>query len=167
MAAALLAASLGGPAFSAQEPCTEPGAVVGSLAAELGGVLAGAERVRRPPSLAGALGLWRVARLRLGRFDFEETFYFAGQRLQQVELVLLSDATPDPVGSAFDELLQSCRRVLGPELAARADGGDQVMETASWALETLDITLLRSGNLARTKTRVLYKARQLKDADTL
>lgn len=161
LAAAPVAAARG------EDLCTGPAAGLGSAAGELGSLLAGAERVRRPNSLAGALGLWRVPRFRLGNFYYEQTLYFSEQRLQQIELLQLPDDAQDAAGSGFDELLSACREALGPELAARADRGEQRMQSASWASQTLDVMLLRSGSAARPRTRILYKMRKLKDADEL
>jgi hypothetical protein len=87
---------------------------------------------------------------------FEQTLFFAHQKLTQMDLVLISPGAEDAVSRIQAALLQSLRARLGPELAA----GD----SASWVSADADVMLFRSGRPEHPSLRVVIKQRQLVDA---
>ena len=90
---------------------------------------------------------------------FEQTLFFAHQKLTQMDLVLISPGAEDAVSRIQAALLQSLRARLGPELAA----GD----SASWVSADADVMLFRSGRPDHPSLRVVIKQRQLVDAGEL
>ena len=141
-----------------------PGVQFGMSPAALQAVLPDAQRVARPQRLAGGLaGTFRGGPAAIAGLDFEPTFYFAGAQLRRVEWVADADAQPDRGAAAFDELLAWGRGRFGGELASRDPGS----RYAAWVAGDTDVyaQLVEGGRGA--SVRLVYKARQLKDASEL
>lgn len=157
-AAALVAA---GAAAAQSLP---PGVRLGISPAELQAAVPDAQRVARPQRLAGGLaGTFRGAPTAIAGLDFEPTFYFAGAQLRRVEWMAVTDAQPDRGAAAFDELVAWGRGRFGSELASRDPGS----RYAAWVAGDTDVyaQLVEGGRGA--SVRLVYKARQLKDASEL
>ena len=141
-----------------------PGVQLGMSPAELQAALPDAQRVARPQRLAGGLaGTFRGASTAIAGLDFEPTFYFAGPQLRRVEWAAAADAQPERGAAAFDELVAWGRGRFGNELASRDPGN----RYAAWIAGDTDVyaQLVESGRGA--SVRLVYKARQLRDASEL
>ena len=141
-----------------------PGVQLGMSPAELQAALPDAQRVARPQRLAGGLaGTFRGAPTAIAGLDFEPTFYFAGAQLRRVEWAAAADAQPERGAAAFDELVAWGRGRFGNELASRDPGN----RYAAWIAGDTDVyaQLVESGRGA--SVRLVYKARQLRDASEL
>ena len=109
-------------------------------------------------------GTWRAAPTLLAGLPFEPIFFFAGGQLRRVEWVAATAAAPDLGAAAFAE-----HRGLGPRAAS----------DRSWARTTRaapmrpgsqgdpDIYAQRTSDARHASVRLVYKARQLKDAAAL
>lgn len=132
--------------------------------AELQAALPDAQRVARPQRLAGGLaGTFRGASTAIAGLDFEPTFYFAGAELRRVEWLAVADAQPDHGAAAFDELLAWGRGRFGNELASRDPGS----RYAAWVAGDTDVYAQLVDGGRGASVRLVYKARQLKDASEL
>lgn len=150
---------------AAQAP-VPPGVHLGMSASELREAVPGLQPIRRPQTVAGAVGRWRVADVQQADLVFDETFFFAEQTLQRVELVLQpgSSAQSDEV---FAHLVASLRASYGPELPLHGGLSSVEAGSASWVHDEMDILALQSGSASQTRVRLIYKARVLKDASEL
>lgn len=138
----------------------ENAALLGISPEQAVSTLAGAQPVRSPRRLSsGALGSLRVPDALCEGAHFEQTLFFAHQKLTQMDLVLISPGAEDAVSRIQAALLQSLRARLGSELAA----GD----SASWVSADADVMLFRSGRPDHPSLRVIIKQRQLVDAGEL
>ena len=131
-----------------------------------------AQPVRSPRRLSsGALGSLRVPDALYEGAHFEQTLFFAQQKLTQIDLVLLNPASGPGADEALTQtqtaLLQSLRARLGPELAAFGAAPGAVADTASWVSADADVMLFRSGRQGHPSLRVVIKQRQLVDAGEL
>ena len=162
--AALLLAVCCRPA-AAQAP-VPLGVHLGMSASELREAVPGLQPVRRPQTVAGAVGRWRVAGVQQADLVFDETFFFAEHTLQRVELVLQPGnfAQTDDV---FEHLVASLRASYGPELPLHGGLSSVEAGSASWVHEGIDILALRSGSAGQARVRLIYKTRVLKDASEL
>ena len=147
-------------------------ALLGMSPEQVSTVLADAQPVRSPHRLAsGALGSLRVPDVPCEGTHFEQTLYFAHQKLTQMDFVLLNPASGPGAEEALARtqlaLLQSLRAVLGPELAAFGTAPGTLADTASWASKDTDVMLFRSGRPGHPSLRVVIKQRQLVDAGEL
>jgi hypothetical protein len=143
-----------------------PGVHLGMSAAELHETVPGLHAVRRPQTVSGTVGNWRVSGVQQGGYVLEETFFFRQQALQRVELLLQPDINPRPE-EAFANLLASLRAVYGPELPLYGGLSGAAAGSASWVHEGMDILAMQSGPPGQSKTRLIYKVRILKDASEL
>lgn len=135
-------------------------ALLGMSHEQVVAALVDAQPVRSPRRLSsGALGSLRVPDALCEGTHFEQTLFFAQQKLAQMDLVLLSPGAEDAVNRIQAALLQSLRARLGPELAA----GD----SASWAGADADVMLFRSGRPGHPSLRLVIRQRQLVDAGEL
>ena len=139
-------------------------ALLGMSPEQVTSILADAQPVRSPRRLpSGALGSLRVADALCEGAHFEQTLFFAHQKLAQMDLILLNPASGPGAEEALTRmqtaLLQSLRARLGSELAA----GD----SASWVSADADVMLFRSGRPEHPSLRVVIKLRQLVDAGEL
>ena len=135
-------------------------ALLGMNQEQVAAALADAQPVRSPRRLpSGALGSLRVADALCEGAHFEQTLFFAQQKLAQMDLVLLSPGAEDAVSRIQAALLQSLRARLGPELAA----GD----SASWVSADADVMLFRSGRPDHPSLRLVIRQRHLVDAGEL
>lgn len=102
---------------------------------------------------------------------FEETYFFARQKLTQLELVLLDTGAgagaDQAVTDAQRALLTTLRAELGPELAAFGVPAQTLTDTASWVVGDADVMLFRSGRPGAPTLRVVIRQRQLVDASQL
>ena len=160
-AVALLAAAAG----ASHGQALPPGVRLGMTAAELQAALPGLERVQRPQRLAGGLaGNWRAAPAAIAGLSFEPVFYFGGGQLRRVEWVAATQAEPDLGAAAFAEIVAWGRSAFGPELASNDPGSAY----AAWVQGDTDVYAQRvTSDPRRASVRVVYKARQLKDASEL
>lgn len=118
--------------------------------------LEGARQVHSPRRLpSGATGQLRQADMLYEGAHFEQTLFFAQQKLQQIELVSLPGAGPE----VWRQLLASLKAELGAELAA----GD----SASWVRDDTDVVLYRYGRPEAPTVRLLIRQRRLADASEL
>ncbi|MBT2322740.1 hypothetical protein J7E62_10325 [Variovorax paradoxus] len=159
-AAVLLAA-----AAASQAQALPPGVHLGMTAEALQAALPGLERVPRPQRLAGGLaGSWRAAPVTVSGLSFEPVFYFGGGQLRRVEWAAAAQAEPDLGASAFADIVAWGRGAFGPELASSDPGSDY----AAWVQGDTDIYAQhQKSDPHRASVRVVYKARQLKDAGEL
>ncbi|MES2414182.1 MAG: hypothetical protein V4614_10305 [Pseudomonadota bacterium] len=142
-------------------------ALLGISPAQVRQTLTDVQPVRAPRRLSsGALGSLRVPDALHEGLHFEQTLFFAGQKLQQIDLVL-PEAGPDATLAAQTTLMHSLRAELGPELAAFGSGGGDIPDTASWVNGDADIMLFRSGRPERPTLRIVIKQRRLQDASEL
>lgn len=146
--------------------------LLGMRREQLEPALPGARPVRSPRRLSsGALGSLRVPDVLLEGSHFEQTFYFAHQRLEQMDLVLLSPgAGPGAEGAVTQTqvaLLQSLRARLGPELASFAFVPEALPDSASWVSAGADVMLFRSGSANHPGVRMVIRQRHLLDASEL
>jgi hypothetical protein len=140
------------------------GVQLGMSPAELQAALPDAQRVTRPQRLAGGLaGTWRGASTAIAGLNFEPTFYFAGAELRRVEWLAVADALPDHGASAFDALLGWGRGRFGNELSSRDPGS----RYAAWVAGDTDVYAQLVDGERGASVRLVYKARQLKDASEL
>ena len=147
-------------------------ALLGQSPEQVTGVLAGIEPVRLPRRLpSGALGSLRVPDALCEGEHFEQTLFFAQQKLAQMDLVLLNPASGPGAEEALARtqaaLLQSLREKLGPELAAFGTAPGATADTASWTRADADVMLFRSGRPGHPSLRIVIKQRQLVDAGEL
>jgi len=134
--------------------------------------LAGVEAVRSPRRLpSGALGSLRVPDSLCEGMHFEQTLFFAHQKLAQMDLVLLNPASGPGAEEALARtqaaLLQALRAELGPELAAFGTAPGATADTASWTRADADVMLFRSGRPGHPSLRLVIRQRQLVDAGEL
>lgn len=108
---------------------------------------------RRLPS--GATAQLRQADVFFEGGHFEQTFYFSGQTLAQIDLVSLPGTAP----GLFAALVAGFRTSLGAEL----DAGDSV----SWVYGEADVMLYRYGDVSRPTVRLVVRQRRLVDAGEL
>ena len=139
---------------------------------QVAAALADAQPVRSPRRLSsGALGSLRVPDALCEGAHFEQTLFFAQQKLAQMDLVLLNPASgpgaEEALGRTQMALLQSLREKLGPELAAFGAAPGSAPDTASWAGADADVMLFRSGRPGHPSLRLVIKQRQLVDAAEL
>jgi hypothetical protein len=160
----LLAALLGPAAGAAQAQELPPGVRLGMAAEDLQAALPGLERVQRPQRLSGGLaGLWRGAPASVAGLLFEPVYYLAGGQLRRVEWVAAAQAAPDLGAAAFAELVAWGRGQFGPELASSDPGSAY----AAWVQGEVDIYAQHVNNARGASVRLVYKARQIKDASEL
>jgi len=153
-----------GAAAAAGAQSLPPGVQLGMSPAELQAALPDAQRVARPQRLAGGLaGTWRGASTAIAGLTFEPTFYFAGTELRRVEWLADAGALPDHGASAFDALLGWGRGRFGNELASRDPG----TRYAAWVAGDTDVYAQLVDGERGASVRLVYKARQLKDASEL
>ena len=160
----LLAGVLGLCSSAWSHTVLENAALLGMSHEQVAASLADAQPVRSPRRLSsGALGSLRVPDALCEGAHFEQTLFFAHQKLAQMDLVLINPATgpgaEDAVSRIQAALLQSLRAKLGPELAAA--------DSASWVSADADVMLFRSGRADHPSLRVVIKQRQLVDAGEL
>lgn len=145
-----------------------PGVRLGMSAGQLREAVPGLHAVRRPQTVAGAVGGWRVSGVQQGDRVFEETFFFAQQTLQRVELLLLQpESDPQQDAQAFAHLVASLREQYGPELPLTGGLSGVAAGNAFWVHEGMDILAMQSGPPGQSKTRLIYKLRILRDASEL
>lgn len=147
-------------------------ALLGMSPEQVTASLPDAQPVRSPRRLpTGALGSLRVPDAAFEGAHFEQTLFFAQQKLTQIDLVLLNPASGPGADEALNQtqaaLLQSLRARLGPELAAFGAAPGAVADTASWVSADADVMLFRSGRPGHPSLRVVIKQRQLVDAGEL
>jgi len=141
-----------------------PGVRLGMSAEELQAALPGAEHVQRPQRLAGGLaGTWRAAPAQVAGLSFEPVFFFAGGQLRRVEWVAATAAAPDLGAEAFAEIVAWGRQSFGPELGSNDPGSAY----AAWVQGDCDVYVQRISDPRHASVRLVYKARQLKDASEL
>lgn len=141
-----------------------PGVQLGMSPAELHAALPDAQRVARPQRLAGGLaGTWRGTPTAIAGLSFQPTFYFAGAELRRVEWLAAADALPDHGAGAFDALLGWGRGRFGGELASNDPGS----RYAAWVAGDTDVYAQLVEGERGASVRLVYKARQLKDASEL
>jgi hypothetical protein len=150
----------------------ENAALLGMSPEQAASTLAGAQPVRAPRRLpSGALGSLRVPDALCEGAHFEQTLFFAHQKLTQMDLVLISPASgpgaEEAVTRTQTALLQSLRARLGPELAAFGATPGAAADSASWVNADADVMLFRSGRPDHPSLRVVIKQRQLADAGEL
>jgi hypothetical protein len=159
--AGALALAASGPLCAQSLP---PGVHLGMSAEELRAVLPDAQRVRRPQRLAGGLaGDWRAAPTVVAGLPFEPTFFFAGSVLRRIEWVASAESLPDRGAEAFAELLAWGRAQFGAETASHDPGSAY----AAWVGSDADVYAQHVDEAHRAVLRLVYKARQLKDASEL
>lgn len=142
--------------------------LLGMRREQLEPALPGAQPVRSPRRLSsGALGSLRVPDVLLEGRHFEQTFYFAHQQLEQMDLVLLSPGAEGAVTQTQVALLQSLRARLGPELASFASVPEALPDSASWVSASADVMLFRSGTANHPTVRMVIRQRHLVDASEL
>ncbi len=140
------------------------GVRLGMTAQQLQAAVPGAERVHRPQRLAGGLsGTWRAAPMRVAGLSFEPVFFFAEGLLRRVEWAAPANALPDLGAAAFAELVAWGRGNFGPELGSSDPGSAY----AAWVQGDTDIYAQRVSDPRHASVRLVYKARQLKDASEL
>lgn len=140
-------------------------ALLGKSAAELQHQLAGLRAVRSPRRLSsGAVETARLPNALCEGLHFEQTFFFAHQKLHQMELVL-PDASADTTTRAQESLLETLRLELGPELASF--NAAPLPDSASWVSGDADVMLYRSGRPERPSLRIVIRQRKLVNADEL
>lgn len=140
------------------------GVRLGMSADELQAALPGVEHVPRPQRLAGGLaGNWRAGPTRMAGLSFDPVFFFAGDQLRRVEWVAAAGSEPDLGAAAFAEIVAWGRRSFGPELGSNDPGS----ASAAWVQGDCDIYAQRVGDPRHASVRLVYKARQLKDASEL
>jgi len=160
----LLAALLGLAAGVAQAQALPPGVRLGMTAPELQAALPGLERVQRPQRLAGGLaGLWRGAPAPIAGLLFEPVFYLADGQLRRMEWVAAAQVAPDSGAAAFAELVAWGRSRFGPELASSDPGSAY----AAWTQDDIDVYAQHVHHARSASVRLVYKARQLRDAKEL
>lgn len=161
----LLLAALFGPAAGvSQAQALPPGVRLGMTAEDLQAALPRLERVQRPQRLAGGLaGLWHGAPAPVAGLLFEPVYYLGGGQLRRVEWVAAAQAAPDLGAAAFAELVAWGRGQFGPELASSDPGSAY----AAWVQGDLDVYAQHVNNARGASVRLVYKARQLKDASEL
>ncbi len=137
----------------------------GMSPAEVREAVPGVQPVRRPQTVAGAVGSWRVPGVAQDDLLFDETFFFADQALQRVELLHQGD--PDESGDAFERLLSALRARYGPELQLYGGMSSLDAGSASWVVDDTDILAMQTGPTGQVRVRLIYKARVLKDASEL
>jgi hypothetical protein len=139
---------------------------------QVAATVAETQAVRAPRRLSsGALGLLRVPDALCEGSHFEQTLFFAHQKLAQMDLVLLNPASgpgsEDAMARLHETLLQSLRARLGPELAAFGAAPGALADSASWVSADADVMLFRSGRPEHPSLRLVIKQRQLADAGEL
>src|SRR5690606_22673966 len=76
-----------GPGLVMGQPSIPSGVELGMNPAEVRELVPGIQPVRRPQRVAGAVGSWRVSGVAKADLVFDETFFFANEALQRVELL--------------------------------------------------------------------------------
>lgn len=142
------------------------GVHLGMTASELREAVPGLQPVRRPQTVAGAVSRWRVDHVQQADLVFDETFFFAEQTLQRVELVLQPDSSAQ-TDDVFAHLVASLRASYGPELPLHGGLSSVEAGSAFWVHDDLDILALQSGSAGQTRVRLIYKARIVRDASAL
>jgi hypothetical protein len=150
----------------------ENAALLGMSREQVSAIVADTQPVRAPRRLSsGALGLLRVPDALCEGAHFEQTLFFAHQKLAQMDLVLLKPGSgpgsEEVMAEAHKALLQSLRARLGPELAAFGAVPGALADTASWVSADTDVMLFRSGRAEHASLRLVIKQRQLADAAEL
>ena len=160
----LLAISLGAISGVSQAQALPPDVRLGMSAQDLQAAMPAVERVQRPQRLAGGLaGLWRGAPVPVAGLPFEPVFYLAGGQLRRVEWVAPAQPAPDTAEAAYAELVAWGRSQFGPELASRDPGSAY----AAWVQGDVDVYAQYVDHAHSASVRLVYKARQLKDASEL
>ncbi|MDB5827625.1 MAG: hypothetical protein JWQ73_1845 [Variovorax sp.] len=163
-AAALLSTGAFGAAGAAHAQTLPAGVHLGMSADELQGAVPGVVRVARQQRLAGGLaGTWRSAPVAMAGLAFEPVYFFAGAQLRRVEFVAAAQGAPDNGAAAFAELVAWGRGAFGNELASSDPGSAY----AAWVQGDIDIYAQHNVDAHRASVRLVYKARQLKDASEL
>lgn len=150
----------------------ENAALLGMSREQVAAATPDAQPVRAPRRLSsGALGLLRVPDALCEGAHFEQTLFFAQQKLAQMDLVLLNPASgpgsESAIAQVHETLLQSLRARLGPELAAFGAAPGAPADSASWVAADADVMLFRSGRADHPSLRLVIKQRQLADAGEL
>jgi hypothetical protein len=158
-AVALLAAAHG-----AQAQALPAGVRLGMSVEELHAARPGLERVPRPQRLAGGLaGGWRDAPATLAGVRFEPVYFLAGDQLRRVEWAAATESQPDLGAAAFAEIVAWGRQRFGPELGSNDPGSAY----AAWTEGDCDVYVQRITDPRHASVRLVYKARQVKDASEL
>ncbi|MBK5204267.1 MAG: hypothetical protein JJD98_02335 [Polaromonas sp.] len=170
---ALLAGALWACASAWSQTVLDNAALLGMSRHQVMPALVNAQPVRSSRRLSsGAVGSLRVPDALCEGLHFQQTLYFAHQKLEQMELVLINPAAG--AGSAeaataatFAALVQSLRKELGPELATFASSPEIMADTVSWVSAGADVTLLRSGTSEHPGVRLVIRQQRLVDASEL
>lgn len=151
-------------AHAAQAQALPAGVRLGMSADELHAARPGLERVQRPQRLAGGLaGSWRDAPALLAGVRFEPVYFFAGDQLRRVEWTAATESQPDLGAAAFAEIVAWGRGSFGPELGSIDPGSAY----AAWVQGDFDVYAQRITDPRHASVRLIYKARQVKDASEL
>jgi hypothetical protein len=141
-------------------------ALLGQSASELQPRL-GLQAVRSPRRLSsGAVDSGRLVDAVCEGLHFEETFFFARQKLQQMELVL-TDFSAQATDKAQAMLMQTLRAELGPELASFGAIPIGPADSASWVSGDADVMLFRFGRPDHPSLRLVIRQRELVNAEEL
>ena len=143
-----------------------PGVHLGMSTSELRQAVPRLQPVRRPQTVAGAVGGWRLSDVQQDDLVFDGTFFITEQSLQRVELILQTGAAAQ-ADDAFAHLVAVLRASYGPELPLHGALSGVEAGSASWVHEDMDILALHSGSSGQTRVRLIYKARVLRDASQL
>lgn len=161
---ALLAFSLLTAATALHAQALPAGVRLGMSTEELRAALPGVERVQRPQRLAGGLaGTWHAAPAKVAGLLFEPVFFFAGGELRRVEWVAPAGTSPDLGAAAFADIVAWGRSNYGPELSSNDPGSAY----AAWVQGDMDVYAQRTRDSHHASVRLVYKARQVKDASEL
>ena len=171
----LLAIALAAGSSAWSQTVLENTALLGMSRQQLASARVDAHPVRSPRRLSsGALGTLRMADVLYEGAHFEQTLFFGHQKLEQMDLVLLSPGPGAGLGSdaaataaIYASLVQSLRSKLGPELGSSGTTPVTETDTASWVTASADVILFRSGKPDHPSLRVVIKQRQQVDASEL
>ncbi len=104
----------------------------------------------------------------LAGLPFEAVFFFRNKQLQRIEQVWSASSAACSEQNTFTPLNQALQRRFGanPVLANGFEAGEQQL-SAAWTQDASEVVAHFSRSAARCSLRVVYQAREAKDASEL
>lgn len=147
-------------------------ALDGLLGTDEAGLLAAVPQAQRlsKPRLGprGLRGQWVASPSVLAGLPFEAVFFFRNKQLQRVEQLWSATGAACGEQNSFTPLNLALQSRFGanPVLASGGEGGEQQV-SAAWTQEASEVVAHYSRSAARCTLRVVYQAREAKDASEL
>ncbi len=164
--ASLLLASLAPVAGKAQAAPLD--SLLGADEAGLQAALPQAHKLAKPRlGPRGLRGQWAVPGTVLAGLPFEAVFFFRNKQVQRIEQLWSASGTACGGQARFDTLSQALQSRFGSPVLASASDGGELQLSAAWTQQASEVVAHFSKGTTHCALRVVYQAREAKDASEL